>query len=256
MSPSNRPRSDLRLDIRSEAGSRIIDLRGVLDAASYLPLRDRILKCATEQPKAIVIDVDALRIAAESALVVFTSARWQIAQWPDVPLVLISQRPAMQSVLRRNGVTRYVPCYDTLESALAAIELGDPGPARRTMLQLPVVTTSGTAGRRFVRDTLERWGLSSFRGTAQLVATELIENAVRFAAGAQLTLRLEYRKDRLTIAVGDDSNVMPVRRELPEGTRQLSGLAVVTQVCRTWGSLPRQPNGKVVWAVIGPENAI
>jgi hypothetical protein len=56
--------------------------------------------------------------------------------------------------------------------------------------------------------------------------------------------------------VRDDSSTPAVRHEDPfRGSERISGLAIVTSVCRAWGSTPT-PAGKAVWAVVGPENQL
>jgi hypothetical protein len=60
----------------------------------------------------------------------------------------------------------------------------------------------------------------------------------------------------VTVAVEDASAALPQRREDPRlGADVVSGLAIVSALCRNWGR-SSTPNGKTVWAVIGPENRL
>src|SRR4029079_13659817 len=93
---------------------------GVLDATTYLYLRDNIIKAALDDPRAVVVDVSGLLVPRESALAVFTSARWHVERWPEVPILLACDRNSGRDALARNGITRYVPVYPSIESACSA----------------------------------------------------------------------------------------------------------------------------------------
>src|SRR2546421_12913914 len=99
---------------------------GVLDSSTYLQLRDAIIKAALDQPRAVIVNVDALDVPAPSAWAVFTSARWHTSTWPDVPILLVCSHPARRTIIKRNGVTRYVPVHSNIETAMAALTAGLP----------------------------------------------------------------------------------------------------------------------------------
>ena len=83
----------------------------MLDTTTYRSLRDHIIKAALEEPAVVIIDVSYLLVPAESAWAVFTSARWHVGRWPDVPIMLVCEHSAGRSAITRNGVARYVPVY-------------------------------------------------------------------------------------------------------------------------------------------------
>lgn len=231
----------------------VLHVRGVLDSRTYLHLRETITKHAAEAPTAVVVNVDALEVPAESAWVVFSSARWVMTRWQDLPLLLVARSPEVRLALERNGILRYCPCFAHEREACATATSGARS-GLRAMARIPAAGGSA-ACRAFVRDTLARWSLDAFRTTALVIATELVENAIRHTP-FEPSLRLEYRGSHLTIAVADDSDHHPVRRERPDGTAVLSGLGLVTSLATAWGSTPRFGGGKVVWAVIGPQDVI
>ncbi|MBD0323373.1 MAG: sulfate transporter [Aldersonia sp.] len=216
-------------------------------------MRESITKHAAEAPDAIVVDIDDLEVPAESAWLVFTSARWLIARWQNLQLLLVANCPEVRSALQRHGITRYCPCFADEQEAYAAAAVGVRS-RRQAITQIPAAGGSA-ACRVFVRDTLARWSLDAYRTTALVIATELVENAIRHTP-FEPSLRLEHRPSGLTIAVADDSDQHPVRRENPEGTALLSGLGLVTSLATAWGSTPRFGGGKVVWAVIGKRDVI
>ncbi|WP_037870163.1 ATP-binding SpoIIE family protein phosphatase [Streptomyces sp. SPB074] len=98
--------------------------------------------------------------------------------------------------------------------------------------------------RRLAREALERWGLERHIDTVQLLVSEVVTNAVRYAT-RPVTLRL-LRTDVLRVEVGDDVPQLPrVRnaRTTDEGGR---GLYLVKRLARRWDAT-RLGNGKVVW---------
>ena len=84
-----RRQSDLRIARGDVADARVLTIDGVLDDTTYVPLRDAIVKTALDEPRVLVVDVTRLTVRSEPAWAVFTSARWQIAEWPDTPIGLV-----------------------------------------------------------------------------------------------------------------------------------------------------------------------
>lgn len=98
--------------------------------------------------------------------------------------------------------------------------------------------------RRIVRTTLAAWGLHGLVDTTELLATELVTNAVRHAANP-IELRLLH-DDHLLCEVFDDDHQRPVIRNAAETDEGGRGLILVSRLARRWGSSARA-NGKVVW---------
>ncbi|ARQ67879.1 SpoIIE family protein phosphatase [Streptomyces marincola] len=99
--------------------------------------------------------------------------------------------------------------------------------------------------RRLVRDRLRDWGLSFAADTAELLASELVTNAVRHAGPGPIGLRL-VRADALLCEVTDGSPALPVLREARASDAAGRGLNVVGRLARAWGSHAGGP-GKTVW---------
>lgn len=107
----------------------------------------------------------------------------------------------------------------------------------------PHPQTAGRA-RRLVRRALRRWGLDELSEATELLVSEVVTNAVRYAS-RPITLRL-LRTEVLRCEVGDDCPLLPrVHHALPsdEGGR---GLFLVSRLARRWGAT-RLSTGKVVW---------
>ena len=99
----------------------MLTIDGLLDATTYVPLRDAIVKAALDEPLAVIIDVNRLTVRDDPAWAVFTSARWQVAEWPDIPIGMVCAHDHGQNALRRNGITRYVPVYHDVECAITEL---------------------------------------------------------------------------------------------------------------------------------------
>ena len=235
-------------------GHYLLTMAGLLDSSTYRTVRDRVIKAAIDQPDSVIIDITELTAPASSAWSVFTSARWHLTTWPEVPVALVCGHERGRHVLARNGITRYVAVYDSVAAAVKAIPR-TPHPGRRRVLQqLSAEHASIKAARGFVTEWLTTWSQGEFVAAAGVVVTELVDNALRHADGAP-ALRLESDGETVTVAVQDSSSAMPARQEHSTGEMAPTGLAMVAAVSRVWGMTPL-PDDKIVWAVIGTENRL
>ncbi|MEU7063501.1 SpoIIE family protein phosphatase [Streptomyces sp. NPDC046161] len=107
----------------------------------------------------------------------------------------------------------------------------------------PEETAPGRA-RRFARRALARWGLEELQDSLELLVSEVVTNAVRYAE-RPVTLRL-LRTDVLRCEVGDDSPQLPRQRRARETDEGGRGLFLVNRMARRWGAT-RLSSGKVVW---------
>jgi hypothetical protein len=226
---------------------------GILDSSTYLLLRDTIIKAALDEPRAVVVDVDALEVPAPSAWAVFTSAHWHVCTWPDVPIVLVCRDPDQRAVIARNGVARYVPVHPTTESARLAVANGQVRRRQRVRVELPALPSSLRRARVLVAETLMGWSQPKLTSVATVIVNVFMENVLQHTASAPAVV-LESDGATVIVAVQDGSCTPAERRENP-GRSPASGLEIVNALCRYWGSTPTL-SGKTVWAVIGPENQL
>jgi anti-anti-sigma regulatory factor len=233
----------------------LLTVEGVLDTTTYLKLRDSIIKAALDEPRAVLVDVNALDVPSSSAWSVFTSARWHLSTWPDVPVLLVSGRAEHQSTIARTGVTRYVPAHTSLEAALATLGEKGRGARRRIRAELPATLASLRAARGLVADCLSAWSHAELTPTAMVVVNVFVENVLQHTTSAPVVV-VESNGTLVSISVRDGSVAPAVRHEDPyRGGDPVSGLAIVASVCRAWGSM-HTLSGKAVWAVVGPENRL
>ncbi|GGO97600.1 ATP-binding SpoIIE family protein phosphatase [Wenjunlia tyrosinilytica] len=107
----------------------------------------------------------------------------------------------------------------------------------------PHPQTAGRA-RRLVRRALRRWDLPELIDATELLVSEVVTNAVRFAE-RPITLRL-LRTDVLRCEVGDDAPQLPRMRHAAPSDEDGRGLYLVSRVAKRWGAT-RLSTGKVVW---------
>jgi serine phosphatase RsbU (regulator of sigma subunit)/anti-sigma regulatory factor (Ser/Thr protein kinase) len=109
---------------------------------------------------------------------------------------------------------------------------------------LPSELTSASRARSLIRRPLRRWGLADLIPTAELLVSELVTNAVRYAQG-KIGLRLVL-EGGLVCEVLDDSAALPRLRHPDDEDERGRGLQVVSQLSQRWGAR-RTVSGKVVW---------
>lgn len=242
--------SELRISASAVEQTRVLTVDGLLDETTYLPLRDFIVKAALDEPRAVITDINGLTVRNDPAWAVFTSARWQVAEWPDIPIGLVCAHPQGQNALRRNGITRYVPVYPTVQTAITELEAdGLRRYRRRAGAPLPPVTSSIHRSRALVAQWLTTWSRTDFIHVVSTVATELMEMTIADAESG-LALRLETDGSTVAVAVQHGGTAKTLR---PESAGDIAGLDLVAANCRFWGTYTSAA-GNTIWAVVGPEN--
>ncbi|MGC9381139.1 SpoIIE family protein phosphatase [Streptomyces sp. MH13] len=107
----------------------------------------------------------------------------------------------------------------------------------------PEDTAPGRA-RRLARRALARWSMEDLTDSVELLVSEVVTNAVRYAS-KPVTLRL-LRTDVLRCEVGDDVPQLPRLRQARATDEGGRGLYLVNRLARRWGAT-RLSTGKVVW---------
>lgn len=233
----------------------LLTVDGVLDSSAYPKLRNRVMKAALDGPCAVIVDVNALNVSVPSAWSVFTSARWNLGTWPNVPIILVCADADRRATIARIGVARYVPVHATVESAMRGAADHARRARKQTRAELPASLTSLRQARAMVAEWLAAWSQVPLIPVATVIVNEFVENVLQHTTSAPV-VALETDGVTITVEVQDASSAPPGRREDPAGSiDRVSGLAIVAAASRTWGSRPT-PHGKTVWAVIGPENRL
>lgn len=122
----------------------------------------------------------------------------------------------------------------------------------RDIAQWYLEPTASTAyqARRLIGETLAGWHLSEYADLVQLMATELVSNAIRYAS-RPLELRL-LRTEKLLCELNDDDHHLPVLRHAGLAEEHGRGLQLVSHLADRWGA-SRTQTGKVVWFEVAVE---
>lgn len=249
------PNPAVRIEVHHHQDAPTLTMEGLLDSSTYRTVRDAVIKAAINEPRAVIVDVDRLRAPSVSAWTVFTSARWHVSIWPDVPILLVCAEPRVQRAIAGAGVARYVPIHPTRELALAAVYDQRLQVRRRARTHLPRSPNSLAFARGVVTDWLTQWDHCPLIPLAATVATVLIENVLDHTDSAPVLI-VESHQETITVAVEDNSFQLPSRHEDSDcGADIVSGLAIVSALCRVWGATPTS-SGKTVWALVDRENQL
>jgi anti-sigma regulatory factor (Ser/Thr protein kinase) len=104
--------------------------------------------------------------------------------------------------------------------------------------------------RFYVRAALTYHGLGGFSADAEMVASELVTNAIEHASAEAVGLELTcLQGGPLAIVVTDLCPLPPVRRDLSGETEHGRGLNIVAALSARWG-WRRQGSGKAVYAIL------
>lgn len=120
---------------------------------------------------------------------------------------------------------------------------------RHTETTLVRAPEAARQARRIVAAACARWRINGLEPDAEIVATELVENALQHTDSAP-RLRLVLHDGALTVAVSDDDTAAARVREAGSG-RQGGGLGMllVSRIAGQWGCT-RAKSSKTVWAVL------
>lgn len=97
--------------------------------------------------------------------------------------------------------------------------------------------------RRIIRARLRYWGRPDLTDSAELLATELVTNALKHGCG-DVGVRMYSTADRLWIEVRDGSHVSPVPRNVTSDDEDGRGLLLVNALADHWGV---SPDGTTTW---------
>jgi len=120
---------------------------------------------------------------------------------------------------------------------------------RRRTFSLTAEPTAAAAVRRQVREAIEDWNIPVDASVAVLLASELVTNAIKHAAGALVAVFLSCGRDQLRVEVHDTSCSMPVLIDAPGDVEAGRGLMLVTSLSADWGCY-RTPSGKAVFFIL------
>lgn len=125
----------------------------------------------------------------------------------------------------------------------------------RTHLELGAYASAVPCARGHVRSVAVEWGLRDLADTAELLASELVTNAINAShhLGSPeppvVRLWLVFDQISLVIRVWDACKETPVRKEADADDLSGRGLMIIDTLSAEWGSY-LEAQGKVVWAMV------
>ncbi|NJP53033.1 SpoIIE family protein phosphatase [Streptomyces sp. SBST2-5] len=129
--------------------------------------------------------------------------------------------------------------------ALLMVRLGGIEPEDVAEWRLAPDPVEVGRARAVVREQLHEWSLGKLADHAELMADELVTNAVRHSHARPVALRL-VRADTLLCEVEDDDHELPTLISARPTDEKGRGLRVVSTLAREWGA-SRTKTGKTVW---------
>jgi anti-sigma regulatory factor (Ser/Thr protein kinase) len=135
----------------------------------------------------------------------------------------------------------------------AVIEPASRATWRHAAADLDAEPQSVPAAHHLARLVLRSWGLEDTADAAEVIASELVTNAVAASAAAGypvISLRLTLRPWSLLVQIWDACPGLPEPRMGPADALGGRGLVLVDALADRWGSDPATDGGKTVFAEI------
>lgn len=113
---------------------------------------------------------------------------------------------------------------------------------------LPQDSGAAREARKLVESQLSAWGVEFVRDDLQLIASELVTNALTHTDGP-VTISLIAAPDHVRIEVADAGSATPTVRSPSDDDDHGRGMAIVEMLSRAWGTIATE-TGKTVWAEV------
>jgi anti-sigma regulatory factor (Ser/Thr protein kinase) len=110
---------------------------------------------------------------------------------------------------------------------------------------LPDDSAAVACARSLIAAVLDKWHLGKLGFTTQLIASELVTNAIRHA-GTPALLRLAISQQLLVCEVSDGNDTVPELTSAGPDDEAGRGLLLVSEIAHRWG-VRRTATGKTVW---------
>ncbi|GGX08198.1 hypothetical protein GCM10010353_24810 [Streptomyces chryseus] len=158
---------------------------------------------------------------------------------------VLADRDASLEELCDRAVARLLPDGTTADdTALLLVRTRELGTAQVAEWELPAEPVAPGHARELATRQLRDWGLEDLSFSTELVVSELVTNAVRYAAGP---LHLRLIRDRtLLCEVADTGHTSPHLRHSRDDDEGGRGLFIVAQLVQRWGTRYTR-SGKTIW---------
>ncbi|MGW6057913.1 SpoIIE family protein phosphatase [Streptomyces sp. NPDC055189] len=158
---------------------------------------------------------------------------------------VLGDRDASLEELCDRAVAQLLPGSSTADdTALLLVRTRELGSSRVTEWELPAEPVTAGRARELATQQLHDWGLEELSFATELVVSELVTNAVRYAAGP---IHVRLIRDRtLLCEVADTGHTSPHLRHSSEEDEGGRGLFIVAQLVQRWGTRYTR-SGKTIW---------
>ncbi|MFI8872839.1 SpoIIE family protein phosphatase [Streptomyces sp. NPDC055243] len=158
---------------------------------------------------------------------------------------VLGDRGASLEDLCDRAVSELLPGGPTADdTALLLVRTRELDTARVTEWELPAEPVAAGRARELATGQLRQWGLEELSFATELVVSELVTNAVRYAEGP---IQVRLIRDRtLLCEVADRGHTSPHLRHSGEDDEGGRGLFIVAQLVQRWGTRYTR-SGKTIW---------
>ncbi|WP_028814841.1 SpoIIE family protein phosphatase [Streptomyces flavidovirens] len=158
---------------------------------------------------------------------------------------VLGDRQASLEELCDRAVARLLPGGTTADdTALLLVRTRELDTSQVAEWELPAEPVAPGRARELATGQLRQWGLEELSFATELVVSELVTNAVRYAAGP---LHLRLIRDRtLLCEVADTGHTSPHLRHSGDDDEGGRGLFIVAQLVQRWGTRYTR-SGKTIW---------
>lgn len=226
----------LRVELVATEPVAVVAVSGVLMPADGPQVCQRLVDAMAAQPLGLVVDLGDLVVdpAAGEALLPISIA---VSAWPERPFALCRRPSSLRPPTVASFPSRELACVHVRDFTTP--------PHRRLMLDREPAAPQHA--RRLITRACADWRLDAIVPTAQLVVTELVNNAV-IHSGERFLVTVTLTDPGIHIGVHDSSRQLP-RLRPPEriDAGGGKGMALVQAFAHDWGATPVK-GGKVVWA--------
>jgi len=124
-----------------------------------------------------------------------------------------------------------------------------PTVQRKRRISLTAAPAAAAAARSQVRAAINAWDVPVDASVAELLASELVTNAIRHEEGETVTLVITSACGQLRVEVHDTSCAVPIPVDGPADAETGRGLMLVASLSNEWGFY-RTPAGKAVYFML------
>ncbi len=223
-----------------EDGVHRVAVGGTLSAADADLLVAQVQAALALEPRGVVVDLTQATDVADGAFRELRRLSKQPSGWPRAAVTFCARQPAVVAGLTGLSV------HPNRTDAVRHIDDRSDAPRERVCLQHTL--DSPAQARAAVATFTERLGLQEIVDDLTLVVSEMVTNAVRYAA-PPVVIEMQADPDAVLVAVEDGSPERPRARAAGPDAEGGRGLMLVDLLAAEHGVRPGPP-GKTVWALL------